>query len=150
MLARNDHEVRFCISAGSCCVGWGLFNGHPSNSSIPFQNTKTLCPHLSGLVLDRGLSRLLYIAPSRQRQVRALRHIPGLDGQLHHFPPSTMPRTRLISWQVCFYWILDASRRRVVNLTMGVCTLVGGVGSEFVQSMVTVGFPKKPSMSCFT
>lgn len=38
---------------------------------------------------------------------------------------------------VCFYWILDASRRRVVNLTMGVCTLVGGVGSEFVQSMVT-------------
>ncbi|KAA8893958.1 hypothetical protein FN846DRAFT_459709 [Sphaerosporella brunnea] len=38
---------------------------------------------------------------------------------------------------VCFYWVVDTSRRRVVNFTLGVCTLTGGVGSEFVQSVVS-------------
>ncbi|KAI5789953.1 VanZ like family-domain-containing protein [Pyronema domesticum] len=38
---------------------------------------------------------------------------------------------------VCFYWILDTTRRRVLNFTLVVCTLIGGVGSEFLQSVVT-------------
>jgi len=38
---------------------------------------------------------------------------------------------------VCFYWILDATRRRVLNFTLGICTLLGGFGSEFIQNVVT-------------
>ncbi|RYP75620.1 hypothetical protein DL771_002320 [Monosporascus sp. 5C6A] len=37
---------------------------------------------------------------------------------------------------VVFYWVVDTSRRRTVNLTAAVCTLLGGVGSEFVQSVI--------------
>lgn len=37
---------------------------------------------------------------------------------------------------LCFYWILETSRRRTVNFTLGVCTLVLGIGSEFVQNVV--------------
>ncbi|KAI5806267.1 hypothetical protein EDC01DRAFT_141895 [Geopyxis carbonaria] len=38
---------------------------------------------------------------------------------------------------LCFYWILEASRRRVVNFTFGICTVVLGIGSEFVQNLVS-------------
>ncbi|KAK5995668.1 hypothetical protein PT974_04085 [Cladobotryum mycophilum] len=37
---------------------------------------------------------------------------------------------------VVFYWIVDTSRRRTLNMTLAVCTLVLGVGSEFVQSFL--------------
>lgn len=35
-----------------------------------------------------------------------------------------------------FYWVIDTSRKRCINMTLGVCTLIGGIGSEFVQSFV--------------
>ncbi|KFA48032.1 hypothetical protein S40293_02638 [Stachybotrys chartarum IBT 40293] len=35
-----------------------------------------------------------------------------------------------------FYWIVDTNRRRSLNITLVVCTLVLGVGSEFVQSFL--------------
>lgn len=35
-----------------------------------------------------------------------------------------------------FYWVIDTNRRRTLNLTLIVCTLVLGVGSEFVQSIL--------------
>ncbi|KAL7272124.1 hypothetical protein RUND412_005080 [Rhizina undulata] len=35
-----------------------------------------------------------------------------------------------------FYWILETSRRRVLNITLVTCTLIGGIGSEFAQSFV--------------
>ncbi|PHH87938.1 hypothetical protein CDD83_8215 [Cordyceps sp. RAO-2017] len=35
-----------------------------------------------------------------------------------------------------FYWIVDTNRRRTVNMTLVVCTLILGVGSEFVQSFL--------------
>ncbi|KAH8151658.1 uncharacterized protein LAJ45_04280 [Morchella importuna] len=38
---------------------------------------------------------------------------------------------------LCFYWILETSRRRIVNFTLVICTLIGGVGSEFLQSAAT-------------
>ncbi|KAK6349867.1 hypothetical protein TWF696_006129 [Orbilia brochopaga] len=38
---------------------------------------------------------------------------------------------------LCFYWVLDTSRRRVVNFTLIVMFGLLGVGSEFVQSAVT-------------
>lgn len=37
---------------------------------------------------------------------------------------------------VAFYWIVDTNRRRNLNMTLIVCTLMLGVGSEFVQSFL--------------
>ena len=37
---------------------------------------------------------------------------------------------------VAFYWIVDTNRRRTLHMTLVVCTLVLGVGSEFVQSFL--------------
>jgi VanZ family protein len=37
---------------------------------------------------------------------------------------------------VVFYWILDTNRRRTLNLTLMVCTLGLGVGSEFLQHVL--------------
>jgi len=37
---------------------------------------------------------------------------------------------------ICFYWILDTSRRRSLNLTLVVCTGILGIGSEFLQWVV--------------
>ncbi|KAI5466866.1 VanZ like family protein [Mariannaea sp. PMI_226] len=37
---------------------------------------------------------------------------------------------------VVFYWVIDTNRRRILNLTLIVCTVVLGVGSEFVQSFL--------------
>ncbi|RSL90665.1 hypothetical protein CDV31_015635 [Fusarium ambrosium] len=38
-----------------------------------------------------------------------------------------------------FYWVVDTSRRRTLNMTLVVCTLVLGVGSEFVQGFLDNG-----------
>ncbi|KAL8793998.1 MAG: hypothetical protein Q9195_003404 [Heterodermia aff. obscurata] len=38
-----------------------------------------------------------------------------------------------------FYWILDTSRRRVLNLTLLVVTVVLGIGSEFLQAVLPNG-----------
>ncbi|KAI1505032.1 VanZ domain protein, partial [Biscogniauxia marginata] len=40
---------------------------------------------------------------------------------------------------VVFYWIIDTNRRRTLNLTLVVCTLVLGVGSEFLQGFLPNG-----------
>ncbi|KAF7541966.1 hypothetical protein G7Z17_g11855 [Cylindrodendrum hubeiense] len=37
---------------------------------------------------------------------------------------------------VVFYWVIDTNRRRTMNMTLVVCTLVLGVGSEFLQSFL--------------
>ncbi|QPH10313.1 hypothetical protein C2857_001570 [Epichloe festucae Fl1] len=37
---------------------------------------------------------------------------------------------------IVFYWIVDTNRRRNLNMTLVVCTLCLGVGSEFVQSIL--------------
>ncbi|KAG6011049.1 hypothetical protein E4U21_000080 [Claviceps maximensis] len=37
---------------------------------------------------------------------------------------------------IVFYWIVDTNRRRTLNMTLIVCTLCLGVGSEFVQSIL--------------
>ncbi|CAB11189.2 VanZ-like family protein [Schizosaccharomyces pombe] len=36
-----------------------------------------------------------------------------------------------------FYWVFDLSRRRATQLTILVCGVFGGLGSEFVQSFLT-------------
>ncbi|KXJ90775.1 hypothetical protein Micbo1qcDRAFT_164434 [Microdochium bolleyi] len=40
---------------------------------------------------------------------------------------------------VVFYWIIDTNRRRTLNLTLAVCTLGLGVGSEFLQAAIPNG-----------
>lgn len=40
---------------------------------------------------------------------------------------------------VVFYWVIDTSRRRTLNLTLGVCTFALGVGSEFLQGFLPNG-----------
>ncbi|KAJ5239722.1 hypothetical protein N7468_004341 [Penicillium chermesinum] len=40
---------------------------------------------------------------------------------------------------IAFYWILDTSRRRTLHLTLLVCTLGLGVGSEIVQGFLPNG-----------
>lgn len=42
-------------------------------------------------------------------------------------------------WQITFYWILDTTRRRTLNLTLLVVTFGLGLGSEFVQSVLPNG-----------
>ncbi|KAG5985164.1 hypothetical protein E4U55_000800 [Claviceps digitariae] len=37
---------------------------------------------------------------------------------------------------IVFYWIVDTNRRRTLNMTLTVCTLCLGVGSELVQSIL--------------
>ncbi|KAJ8607630.1 hypothetical protein MRB53_040149 [Persea americana] len=38
--------------------------------------------------------------------------------------------------QICFYWILDTTRRRLVHLTLVVCTAGLSIGSEFIQGVL--------------
>ncbi|KAI0909588.1 hypothetical protein F4823DRAFT_421224 [Ustulina deusta] len=40
---------------------------------------------------------------------------------------------------VVFYWVIDTSRRRTLNLTIVVCTLALGIGSEFLQGFLPNG-----------
>jgi VanZ family protein len=39
---------------------------------------------------------------------------------------------------VTFYWILETSRRKVIQLTFAVCTFGLGVASEVIQSLLPV------------
>lgn len=40
---------------------------------------------------------------------------------------------------VAFYWIVDTNRRRTLNLTLIICTICLGVGSEFLQNFLPNG-----------
>lgn len=40
--------------------------------------------------------------------------------------------------QLCFYWILETNRRRVIHLTLIICTAGLSVGSEVVQGILPV------------
>ncbi|EKG16920.1 VanZ-like protein [Macrophomina phaseolina MS6] len=37
---------------------------------------------------------------------------------------------------LCFYWIIETNRRRVIHLTLFVCPLALGVGSEIIQGIL--------------
>ncbi|KAG4430267.1 hypothetical protein IFR05_014246 [Cadophora sp. M221] len=57
---------------------------------------------------------------------------PIIDDKLLHFLTFFILTT-------CFYWILDTSRRRTLNLTLVTCTGLLGVGSEFLQEFLPNG-----------
>ncbi|KAI9771503.1 MAG: hypothetical protein M1840_002123 [Geoglossum simile] len=40
---------------------------------------------------------------------------------------------------ICFYWVLDTSRRRATNFTLAVCTAILGFGSEILQGILPNG-----------
>jgi VanZ family protein len=46
-----------------------------------------------------------------------------------------------------FYWIVEASRTRCINMTIVVCTVVGGIGSEFLQGFLPVSTYHQKSQS---
>ncbi|KAK9368588.1 hypothetical protein V1509DRAFT_623346 [Lipomyces kononenkoae] len=58
------------------------------------------------------------------------------------FAPVSVPHDKVLHFvfffvlTTLFYWIVDTSRRRLINATIVVCILVGGIGSELVQSLV--------------
>ncbi|EEP82621.1 conserved hypothetical protein [Uncinocarpus reesii 1704] len=60
-------------------------------------------------------------------------------------PPSLQPNDKLLHFvtffilSVAFYWILDTTRRRTLHLSVIVCTLVLGIGSEIIQSLTPNG-----------
>ncbi|EAS32775.3 VanZ domain-containing protein [Coccidioides immitis RS] len=60
-------------------------------------------------------------------------------------PPSLQPNDKFLHFvtffilSIAFYWILDTTRRRTLHLTIAVCTLVLGIGSEIVQSLIPNG-----------
>ncbi|KAK9466205.1 hypothetical protein V1512DRAFT_264106 [Lipomyces arxii] len=58
------------------------------------------------------------------------------------FAPLSIPNDKFVHFLIffclttTFYWVVDTTRRRLINSTLLVCTLLGGVGSELVQSFV--------------
>ncbi|RDW86331.1 VanZ family protein [Aspergillus mulundensis] len=60
-------------------------------------------------------------------------------------PPNLQPNDKLLHvvtfflLSLIFYWIPDTSRRRTLHLTLVVCTLALGVGSEILQGILPNG-----------
>ncbi|KAJ5887938.1 hypothetical protein N7495_007979 [Penicillium taxi] len=59
-----------------------------------------------------------------------------------NIPPGLQPNDKFLHLvtffllSVAFYWILDTTRRRTLHLTLLVCTLGLGIGSEIVQALL--------------
>lgn len=62
-----------------------------------------------------------------------------------NIPPSLKLNDKLLHLitffllSMTFYWILDTTRRRTLHITMVVCTLALGIGSEVLQALVPNG-----------
>ena len=56
--------------------------------------------------------------------------IPQVNDKVLHF-------LTFVLLTIAFYWILDTTRRRALNLTLLVVTVVLGLGSEALQELVT-------------
>ncbi|KAJ9487527.1 hypothetical protein VN97_g5785 [Penicillium thymicola] len=76
--------------------------------------------------------------------------LAGYIGLLPHSTSSTIPTQlqpndkflHLVTFfllSVTFYWVLDTTRRRTLHVTLVVCTLGLGIGSEVVQGFVPNG-----------
>ncbi|KAJ6143339.1 hypothetical protein N7471_002792 [Penicillium samsonianum] len=76
--------------------------------------------------------------------------LAGYIGLLPHSTSSTIPThlqpndkfLHLVTFfllSVTFYWVLDTTRRRTLHVTLVVCTLGLGVGSEVVQGFLPNG-----------
>ncbi|KAJ5489926.1 hypothetical protein N7453_010751 [Penicillium expansum] len=76
--------------------------------------------------------------------------LAGYIGLLPHSTSSTIPTQlqpndkflHLVTFfflSVTFYWVLDTTRRRTLHVTLVVCTLGLGVGSEVIQGLLPNG-----------
>ncbi|KAL1957980.1 hypothetical protein VTO42DRAFT_5372 [Malbranchea cinnamomea] len=60
-------------------------------------------------------------------------------------PPSLQPNDKFLHFitffvlSMAFYWIIDTTRRRTLHLSVLVCTLILGVGSEIIQALIPNG-----------
>ncbi|GAO18608.1 uncharacterized protein UV8b_05434 [Ustilaginoidea virens] len=54
----------------------------------------------------------------------------------HYVNDKFMHASTFFLLTVAFYWVVDTSRRRTLHMTLFVCALCLGVGSEFVQSFL--------------
>lgn len=59
------------------------------------------------------------------------------------FSDTTMPVndkamhfTAFFALTTAFYWIVETTRRRAINTSLLVCTVLGGIGSEFLQAFL--------------
>ncbi|KAH9214990.1 hypothetical protein DL95DRAFT_523541 [Leptodontidium sp. 2 PMI_412] len=75
---------------------------------------------------------LFLAATAAYAGLSSLQISPIIDDKLLHFLTFFILTT-------CFYWILDTSRRRTLNLTLITCTGLLGVGSEFLQEFLPNG-----------
>ena len=50
---------------------------------------------------------------------------------------------------ITFYWILETSRRKVIQLTFTVCTVGLGVASEIIQGLLPVRKVKKGALEMY-
>ncbi|KAH7369796.1 hypothetical protein BKA65DRAFT_521787 [Rhexocercosporidium sp. MPI-PUGE-AT-0058] len=75
---------------------------------------------------------LFLAATAAYAGLSSLQISPLIDDKLLHFLTFFILTT-------CFYWILDTSRRRTLNLTLVTCTGLLGVGSEFLQEFLPNG-----------
>lgn len=70
-------------------------------------------------------------------------HNVGTGGT--RIPPALQPNDKLLHFvnflllSLAFYWILDTTRRRTLNLTIMVCTMGLGIGSEVLQAILPNG-----------
>lgn len=73
--------------------------------------------------------------------------LAGYVGLLPHsasssIPPQLQPSDKFLhvvtffALSLTFYWVIDTSRRRVLHLSLLVCTLILGIGSEILQGIL--------------
>ncbi|CZT42671.1 hypothetical protein WAI453_006891 [Rhynchosporium graminicola] len=75
---------------------------------------------------------LFLVATSAYAGLSSLQISPLINDKVLHFLTFFILTT-------CFYWILDTSRRRTLNLALVTCTGLLGVGSEFLQEWLPNG-----------
>lgn len=68
--------------------------------------------------------------PSTPSQIQP--YIPAQSDKALHF-------LDFFALTLCFYFILDTSRKRILHLTLVTCTLCLGVGSEIIQGLLPNG-----------
>ncbi|KAF2835814.1 hypothetical protein M501DRAFT_987768 [Patellaria atrata CBS 101060] len=82
-------------------------------------------PFAAGFVVLLFLSGFAGLAPSKLP-------LPGHSDKGLHF-------VTFLILTLCFYWIIDTSRRRVIQFTLFACTFVLSIGSEIAQGLLPNG-----------
>lgn len=127
--ANTTPGCRYVMALCPTCLS--VVNGLPSHSRINFQNsnTESLTMNKTNSLLGVFLLLLLIAAYAGLTSIQLGQYV---NDKVLHF-------TTFFALTVVFYWVVDTNRRRVMNMTLVVCTIVLGIGSEFVQSFLDNG-----------